>query len=158
MIIKFKRNTGFTLIEVLISIAIIGIITSTTVVTFNKFTSRQNLNIAYDDMRNALSEAKSNSASQVIINCTESLLGYQLVFNAANRTYSINEICSQPLADPVVKTYRLPTGINFNNNVSPPSIMFDTLTGNATTGTITLTNGNPSQNKTIQIFSSGIIK
>lgn len=158
MITNFKKNTGFTLIEVIISIAIIGIISSTTVVTFNRFSSRQNLNIAYDDVKNALSEAKSNSASQVIISCTENLLGYEVVFNAVNKTYSINEACSQPLADPVVKTYKLPSGINFNNNVSPPSIMFNTLTGGSNGGSVTLTNGTASQNKSIMVESTGIIK
>jgi prepilin-type N-terminal cleavage/methylation domain-containing protein len=154
-----KANLGFTLIELLIVIAVLGVIMTTSVITFSRFNNTQNLNIAYDDVRNALSEAKSNANSQVVIKCTGELQAYEVVFDTANKRYSLREVCTVPIADPIVKTYTLPKGnISFRSIPASGYVRFNTLTGVSSGGRVVLTNGTPSQDKTITVEASGVIR
>lgn len=106
-----KQSSGFTLIEILVSISILAILFSFGVTTYIDFNRRQLVaqtakNIA-EDLRLTQSYAENN---QKPTGC-DTLQSYSLDFNLAQRTYTINAHCS---ADYLVKpTVQLPSVFTF---------------------------------------------
>lgn len=161
------RVKGFTLIEILVAMAITVILASGTYVGFSRFNRQQNLNIARDTLYNNLSEARSNAMSQVITRCTidQTLEGYQISFNASStpHSYTTQEVCrnlsSGNLAPPQnVKTVILPPNVIFGSLSGTP-VMFSVLSGSvASLATITLRfvgAGGPT--RTVTVNNSGVI-
>jgi prepilin-type N-terminal cleavage/methylation domain-containing protein len=124
---KLKFNSGFTLVEILIAVAVLGVLASSTVVIFTSFSQRQSVNIAFDNVKNALNEAKSNASSNVVKNCADSLDGYQISFTA--RAYTLQEVCRAPggggLSVADIKTTQMPGNTRIDN--FPVTIKFRTL-------------------------------
>lgn len=127
------RNKGFTLIEILVGMAIILIVATGSYVGFLSFNRAQSLNIAKDTLRNTLNEARSSALSQVILKCNSSqvLVGHQVRFYTSY--YDIEEVCqnvSSPYAITWSQTKRvtLSPDITFNPNPAVP-ILFLRLTG-----------------------------
>ncbi len=164
---KFFLKSGFTLIELLLVIAIIGLFASASFIVFNKFSAQQGINVAYDEVRNTLAEAKSNALSQVVIACQSTppaqpriLIGYEVVFSPATDDYSIYEICKIGNASPArlpspIKTIPLPSGIDFVGTPSP--IRFLSGSGGVqSAGFVRLTN--TTREKRIDVTSGGLIQ
>lgn len=156
------RSKGFTLIEILLAMAVILIISGGSYVAFTKFNQSQTLNSTYENLRNTLNEAKSSALSQVIFKCNdlETLVGYQVKFNTLSipNTYSLQEVCQgvSGKATNEVKKTSLPTDVTVTSSSSP--ILFLVLSGkiqDSGTVTVILSNGNQ---KTITITNTGVIQ
>ncbi len=156
---------GFTLVEVLISMAIILLLSIGSLVGFSQFSKKQSLNISKDALKNSLNEAKAKSQAQVIvtIQCKQRgriLVGYQVRFNTTTDpdSYTLEEVCTSGVVTimPVVKTVFLSKGVSFN---SPPATPVRFLLHPATVNsaaTVNLRSG--SRIESIEINSSGVIK
>jgi prepilin-type N-terminal cleavage/methylation domain-containing protein len=159
---KILQN-GFTLIEMLVVFAIIFIIASISFAGYNRFNKQQQINIEYENLKNTLAEAKSNSISQVItLNCTgvgKAFLGYRVSFTST--TYQIYEVCNTLAGE---KTFAKRDAVNLSSkglslNYSAGYIQFKPLLGGASqAGNVTISNGTPSQNKTISVTTEGNIQ
>lgn len=164
---KIKKNKlGFTLVEILVVMAIIAILATSSVVISARFNRTQNINIAYDNLKTTLSQAKSYALFHVITDCNAGvgrLVGYQVNFEKNRHVYKIQEVC-QPtsgaeLITDVTDEIRLPEGVHFHDTGAGeiPAIRFKVLTGGATsTSTITIKQG--SKTKAIRVTTSGIIQ
>lgn len=158
---------GFTLIEVLISMAIVLLLSVGSLVGFSQFGKRQSINIARDALRNSLSEAKSKSQAQVVVTneCKQSgriLVGYQIRFNTTTDpdSYTLEEVCTSGAATltPVVRTVSLSKDVEF---VSPPAtplrfLIYPGTINSATTVTINMRSG--SRTLPLQVDPGGVIK
>lgn len=122
---------GFTLIEILISIAIILLLSIGSLVGFSQFSKKQSLNISKDSLKNSLNEAKAKSQAQVIVTvqCRQSgriLVGYQISFNTTTDpdSYKLEEVCTSGAATLIaeVKEVFLSKGVEFN--APPPPVLF----------------------------------
>ncbi|GEM_PF-1805515 len=159
-----RTGAGFTLIELLLVITILGFIASSSFISLSRFSKQQGINVAYENLKNDLNEAKSKASSQVVKNCANILVGYEVTFNSAStpKTYRLWEVCKTSAGVESVSPVRttavsLPSGVSFVGSPSP--IRFLTGSGGAQTGgTITLTNNIASQDKSITVYTSGVIK
>ncbi len=159
-------NKGFTLLEILLVMAIILLVSIGSLVGFRRFSANQNLNIARDTLLNTLNEAKAKALSQVVATaaCNQTgraLVGYQVSFDFSTDPdrYFLQEVCSGVTNFPIVKTISLPTGVNFESPPTPSSsspIRFYILSGEANNNAvIRITSG--SSYRSIGVDTSGII-
>jgi prepilin-type N-terminal cleavage/methylation domain-containing protein len=177
MQINNKSNTnsrGFSLIEMLVVIGVIGIMATSTVAIFTRFNQQQNITIAQKNLKNDLAEAKSSALSHIVTRCNTDpgnfpgvLIGYQVTFNVSARTYSLQEVCDlnsvagpdQTPLTPAIKTKTLPNNINF---VSAPQtsayIRFYALSGGSSGGIVTITNAASTGNLIINVTADGVIQ
>ena len=159
-----KASYGFNLIEILVTIGLISIIVTSSYVVFTRFNRQQAISTAYENLKNTLNEAKSNASSQVVKDCTNILVGYQISFFTDPSRYSLYEICQVPGESPTaiippVKTITLPEGITLDYSRPQDFVRFLILSNNVlNSGRITLTNGNASQNKIIDVSPEGVIE
>ncbi len=159
----FKK--GFTLIEILVSMAIILLLSVGSLVGFSQFSKRQNLNISVDVLKNTLNEAKAKSQAQVVMTtqCKQSgriLVGYQVSFNTSTDpdTYTLEEVCTSRAAtlSQEVKKITLPKDVEFNSPPSTP-VRFLLYPGTVnSSAVISLKSG--TRSRTVDVDSAGIIK
>lgn len=128
------RSYGFTLIEILLTIAIIISLSSASYFAFVQFNKGKNLNIAYGDFVNILSEAKSDSLSQVNVSlCTASqtLVGYQIVIDSSSspNSYRLEIVCATDIANSTTYT---PTQIKKKDLPSDVTISMAKIIGGST--------------------------
>lgn len=158
---------GFTLIEILVSMAIILLLSVGSLVGFSQFSKRQSLNITSDTLRNSLNEAKAKSQAQVVVTtqCKQSgriLVGYQIRFNTATDpdSYTLEEVCTSGAAtlNPVVKTVSLSKDVEFNSPPATPLrfLIYPGTINSATAITINLRSG--TRNHAIEVDPAGIIR
>ena len=163
--LKFISEKGFTLIEVLIVVAVVASIAGLTITTFGNYSKSQVFNQTYNNFLNILNTAKSRSSSQdkplSIAQCAAAgavLNGYSVTINkaAAPNNYSLNVICSNTVVVlPGYSQLPLPAGVTFGGS-SLTSIFFPIITGGAVlnnsglaSGTITFTSGSLTKSITI---------
>lgn len=129
---SIRPSAGFTLIEVILVIAIIVIITTSTFAVSNTYIQTQKLNTAVDNLKNSLNEAKSSALSQTVVttgagSCGATgmtLVGYQLWFIDQHR-YHFKEVCknsSGSWTSSTIRVITLPPGVS--NNMSGDGIQF----------------------------------
>lgn len=158
---------GFTLIEILISMAVILLLSVGSLVGFSQFSKRQSLNISSDALRNSLSEAKAKSQAQVVVTtqCRQSgriLVGYQVRFNTATEpdSYTLEEVCTSGAAElfAVVKTVSLSKNVTFSSPPATPLrfLLHPGTINSASPVNINLTSG--SRTHIIQVDPAGIIR
>ncbi len=158
---------GFTLIEILISMAVILLLSVGSLVGFNQFSKRQSLNISSDALRNSLNEAKAKSQAQVIVtsDCRRSgrvLVGYQIRFNTSTDpdSYTLEEVCTSGAAElfAVVKTVSLSKDVNFSSPPATPIrfLLHPGTINSASTVNINLRSG--SRTHIIQVDTAGIVR
>ncbi len=160
-----RQRNGFTLIEILVSMAIILLISIGSLVGFSQFSKRQSLNLSVDSLKNSLNEAKFKSQAQVIVTtqCKQTgriLVGYQIRFNTSSDpdSYTLEEVCTSGAATltPVVKTVSLNKDVEFNSPPSTP-VRFLLYPGNVNAAaTINLRSG--TRNQSVEVDSAGIVK
>lgn len=160
-----RNGAGFTLIEILIVMAIISLASIGSYVGFVQFNRQQNLTSTWDTLRNNVNEAKSNATSQVIVTgvCNQTsrtLVGHQIAFGRSGATdyYELQEVCTLGVntLTPVVKRVNLPSKITFNPLPSLP-VRFLILSGGVINpATITITN--QSRARSIRVDSTGVIR
>ncbi len=155
------RNFGFTLIEIILTIAIMSIIVGSSYAALIKFSSQQTLNSAYGVLKNNLNLAKSLASSQVV-NCSPNytLVGYEMDFPLDNTTYEIKPVCQNTAGQKEPKTPRstkLPSGITIDSDFKP--ILFLVISGEVQDippagAEITLT-GNGGSTRSVIVFPNG---
>ena len=109
--VDLDRHCGYSLIEVLVAVTIIGILTGSSLVGYNRFQGRQGLKSAGEqlvsDLR--LTQQKALSGEKVSGWCRgagESLTGWRLVFTSST-VYDIRGVCSSA-ATTTYKSISLP--------------------------------------------------
>lgn len=168
------RNKGFTLVEILLGMAIIVILSSGSYVGFVRFNRVQNLNLTRDTLLNSLNEARSSAMSQVIStsnppdgckqpSTTRTFVGYQISFNSSGSPhyYLLQEVCSSGTTTftPTVKRINLPTDVVFVSPV-PSQVRFSIITGGVSPPVTTIiirSGGAGGPARTVTVNASGVI-
>jgi prepilin-type N-terminal cleavage/methylation domain-containing protein len=120
------NSKAFTLIEILVSLAVISTITGLVLVNYNNFNQVERMRQAGRNLRNDMRsiQAKASSGAKPVgVTCT-TLVGYQINFNT--NSYNYQPVCTEGLVNPVV-TVALPSGVEFYP--IPLSQKFDVLAG-----------------------------
>lgn len=149
-----KTQTGLTLIELLISIAILAVVAILVTSGFNSFRESTQLNEAHSAILGMLKDARSRTLS------SEKNTQYGVHFETSQvvifsgSSYSSGFSSNEPYTLPSLARI---SSINFGGSAD---IVFARLTGSASAnGTITIESfSNPSKTKTITIISSGVVE
>ncbi len=122
---------GFTIIELLIVFAVIGVITTISVGSYSTYNQSQVFNGSVADVFSLLSTAKSKAISQVKpASCSGSLLnGYKVGISPSGSDYQQDVVCGG--ISRAIKRGKLPDNVSFDGS-SKPSITFDVSTGSVT--------------------------
>lgn len=148
-----NNQRGFTLVEVLTSLAILVLVTALTALTFVNFRNTQALRVATQDVhtalidaRNATLAAKNDSAHGVHIEASQVVRFFGTSYSSTSPDNIYYEF-----ETPVTATTTLTGGVI--------DITFARLTGEAnTSGTIVLNELNTGIVATITIYASGLIE
>jgi type II secretory pathway pseudopilin PulG len=157
---KYLKNLssqmGYSLIELLVIISIMGVISTVSIASFVTFTNTQSLDGAASDVANYYTLARQRSLSQIKPSqCTaaESLNGYKVVINTVASTYQFSGMCGASVY--IIGQKKLPPNITFANT-SPPNVIFNVPNANVDTQKTITINGF-GKTKKIIIDSSGSI-
>ncbi len=151
------KNKGITLIEILVSIGIIGIITAVVVPNLSSFRNEQILNNTASDIVSLINKAHSDTLSS--LNSTV----YGVHLTSTNATYFIGSSYSAGTATNKVITFdtkvSIPAAGGINLNGGGSDIMFTRLSGDTTSyGTIIVRLvSDATKQKTIAISQTGNI-
>lgn len=157
-----NQNHGFTIIELVVVIAILTLISVSSFVGFNKYNNTLKLNSEAENLKTNINEAKSSALSGFIYKCTasQSLYGYKLSIDSAS-TYSLYEVCIDngtgvKISNQLInKKFNLQTGLTFNP--TGVSVTFLAVSGIPESSAVfKLVNG--SSSSSVSVDSSGIIK
>lgn len=113
-----KKNNGFTIIEVLVVVSIMGILLSVVIANFGGSREKNNVTYAKNNLVSTLHKIQSFSLSSRDISPGCPANSYQVVFNTTtdNLTYKVegtgNSTCSTPVTQEIV---RLPAGVHISN-------------------------------------------
>lgn len=146
---------GFTLLELLVVIALVGMLTVGSYMSFGSYSKSQGLQTSVADVTQVLNLAKSRSLAQVKpAQCgVQVLQGYQVSVTISGTIYRLEVVCGTNTYTIDAKTLASP--LTFANS-SANKIFFAVSTAVVNTpGNIVLTGG--SQNKTIRVDESGKI-
>lgn len=160
-----KDDRGYSLIEILVSMTIIGILFSVGYVSFRDFSRRQALagvaKSLQGDIR-LVQEQATAGKKPVDPKCTGMNLldGYNFLVDAPLNSYSVEAKCTGGVVE--IKKVVIPSDVNITNP-SPNPVFFKSL-GQGTnipsgeSATITLTQSATSNTTSVVITSSGEIK
>jgi prepilin-type N-terminal cleavage/methylation domain-containing protein len=159
-----STNSGYTLIEILIALTIVGLIFGIGYVNFRDFSRRQALAGTVRKIKGDLRVAQENATSgqkPADPNCvgpTNPLLdGYNFTVPSEPHTYVIQAVCSGGTVD--VKTIQVSSDIDISMSQNP--ILFKILgqgTNIVTLASITLTQTGTNSPAVITVSSGGEIK
>jgi len=138
---------GFTIIELLVTLTIMGVLLGTTLVQYNTYNDRQQVKQAaltiMSDLHQVRSEAVSGKKPQVA-GCSdvEPFNGYSVSFTY--NSYTVSPRCNDVDVVEGQVTHVLPSGVTFSSVPSPASFMYYSLTRgvSAVPDQIILTNQN----------------
>ncbi len=157
------KPLGFTLIEILISLAFMMIISSGGYFAFIQFNKTQSLTTAYDNINAALEEAKSSAVSQVKpTSCSGmTLTGYQVTLTTDTTPggYKVEATCLDSLG--VQRTFSngdktLPQRATVSTTANPIQFLLSGSLNSASNITITVSSGG--QSKAITVSTAGLIQ
>ena len=124
---NLKIPLGYTLIELLVTLTIVGLLFGFGFVSFRDFSRRQALQGVIQNVKGDLRLAQSDALSgQIPIGCTANLDGYSF-YVVSQSEYQILANCG--VSQILVKDVSLPSGITIDNSATPTvnPIMFKTL-------------------------------
>ncbi|MCX6753771.1 MAG: prepilin-type N-terminal cleavage/methylation domain-containing protein [Candidatus Nomurabacteria bacterium] len=131
--LKINRNKGFTLIEILMVIAILGIISSIVLLNLSQFRNEQLLKNTTLDVVSLLSKARQNTLSSV--NSTNYGIHFDndkaVLFTGS--VYSSNNTTNEPVVFSSKVIIPIPSGLNIGGG---SDVIFERLTGETVGGTI----------------------
>ncbi len=158
MILKFKKNNGFTLVEVVIVIAILAIISAIVVFDFVLFQKKSNLDNNVQEFTSVFLLAQSKTLSSE----NDSKYGVYLDTGVLPNKYILFKGSSYVLRDVSAdQAYSLHNTLEFNsiNLGGGNEIVFDKLTGaSEEQGSVSIkVIADTSQSKTVYISSSGVV-
>ena len=168
---NFKKNHGFTLIELIVAFSIISILSSIGIASFVGYNTEQEFRGAYLEFASNISLAKSNALAQVKPDqCTDPvnpsnskvLVGYRVVIKDV-RTYEIHAECRISVNDPYdprdiynKQTFYLSRSVSFITPPNDQGIFFPVLESEVTPVTIILESKNGKQENVI-VDKGGVI-
>ncbi len=151
-----KRPTGYTLIELIIVITIMGLLVGASIAGFNTLNKRQTATNAGKELMSVMRTAQERAVSGIKPTTCDQLVGYSVNGTANSGTYTLKSVCmvGGSSTSSVVKTYQLPTGVTVVNTFST---QFNVQTGgaNGTVGDISLKSS--SYTFTLTVSSAGDI-
>ena len=152
---SLSKNSGFTLIEILISVSILSLITGLSLASFSRITTNQSLTTAENDLVSMLQLVKSRAQSQVKPSgCTDTdTLGYWYVYLQNTTSYYDAAACGAKYVGDKLITY--PTGVTMSSPVQP--IWFHVGDGTVPNGRTLVTLTSSGQTKTIVVYPDGRI-
>lgn len=154
-------KNGYSLIEIMVAVTIIGILTGSSLVGYNRFQGRQGLKSAGEqlvsDLR--LTQQKALSGEKAVGWCqglTDSLTGWRLIFTSAS-VYDIRGVCSSGTTT-TYKSITLPNSVVKSGGGS--SVDFAAVSGTTTDTSFTLSRqlGTSTSQITVTTTSAGLIK
>ena len=123
-------SKGYTLIEILVALTIVGLLFGFGFVSFRDFARRQTISGAADSLRGDIRLTQSDAISGVKpddINCNSPYVLLAYNFNIISSSeYRIDAVCSGPSANVVVKDVVIPSDISISTP-SPNPIQFKVL-------------------------------
>ena len=154
----WKKNRGFTLLEVVIVIAIMGILSMITLVSWSQSRTEKDVELAVREFQAIMRQAQGNAMVGKMDpnNPNNTPCEYRLltVGNSAPYTqyklaykYKNGPTCSGGLQ--TLQTFTLPNGVVFSNKWSDDGLVFTLPTGSGTaanTSSIALTKGSVTRN------------
>lgn len=129
-IVKTQFKSGYTLIEILVALSIVGLLFAIGYVNFRDFSRRQAIAGAaktlQGDVRLAQQQALSGQKPSDL-NCAapSTLIGYNFDVTSS-KEYQIYAVCSAGSSSVITKTVTLPSGINVSPGSTNP-ILFKVL-------------------------------
>lgn len=153
------KNTGFTLIELMVVLALIGLLSVGAIASFTNFSHSQTFQSSVNDFIAAVNFARSSAASQVkpntsTVSCkaNSSLVNYQVTVNTVN-SYQVVAACND--GNVTVSSYTFPnSNITFSAGDVNKKIIFLLLTGGVSGANQVTINGY-SQTRIVNIDSIG---
>lgn len=125
-------RTGYTLIEIIVVVTIMGLLVGGSIAGFNTLNQRQTILSAGREVSSIMRTAQQRAISGLkpTAGICDQLLGYSVKGTINSSTYTLNTVClnSGAPVTRVVQTYRLATGITF---VSTFTVQFNVQTGGA---------------------------
>jgi len=145
---------GFTLFELLVVFAIVAIVTSLGIASYNAYNSNQTVQSSASDVATMLATAKSRALSQVIPpSCaTNPVTGYQVDVAVGTQDYTLSAICN---GKQVLTTNNLAPNVTFGVG-STTSVLFNISDGTVASTATIIINGY-GKTKTITISPTGNI-
>lgn len=140
--VKFKFQSGFTLIEMIVVFAVITILSTIAIVSFVNYNKSQILQVGVSELQSAFNLARSRAVSQTKPSqCDQQILnGYKIVLNVSQNTYDMYAVCSDTFEYKIGVTSKLPKNVVFSPDPTSTSFFFPIIvSGVQTPGTIYLT-------------------
>ncbi|KUK79543.1 MAG: hypothetical protein XD95_0308 [Microgenomates bacterium 39_7] len=155
-----KKAPGLTLIEILVTSAIIMTVSGLGLAAYNNFNNRQILNATADELKNNLRQARGWAmAGRKFSYCNENeddrLVNYQISFFPDDHKYGIALTClSNPNNPILINSFSYDGKVTINSDQSP--IVFSPLTGE-TGQVITINLSLGSRSRQLNINTNGEI-
>lgn len=149
------QQKGFTLIELIVVFAILGIMTMAGLSAYSVFSNSQGVQVGTADVSNMLTTAKTRAISQASPpQCSgKSLQGYMVAINILNSQFSLSAVCGGNTY--LLSTKDLPAGVTFQSG-STATVTFNVSTGAPSNSASISLSGN-GKTKTISVQSTGNI-
>ena len=156
--VYFNHHTaqrGFTLIEILVVFAIMGVLSAVGFASYATFNGAQSVQTGASDVSNLLNTAKIRAISQIIpTQCSgKTLTGYQVQVTIASGQYLLNAVCSGSTY--LIQTRTLPVNVTFATG-STTAVTFAVASGTPSTLSSMIISGN-GKTKTVSVTSTGTI-
>ena len=148
-----KYTLGFTLIELILSIAIIAILAGISVPNFNKFKTSQIHNSEVSNALSLLNEARTRATTG------DSARAYSVSITNGTQTFLLFRVTTDPGDTAYSEIVTMDSHVTLANTITGGTITFARFTGNTTnTGTITITttSGSYSRSSVIRIYPNGL--
>lgn len=135
---RMEKETGFTLIEIMVAVVLIGLMSGGGVAAYRRLNERSSVEGAAKQVEQALREAQKRADSGVKpLGCNGVLLAYIMTMGGAvgESKYTIQADCET--SDPLAVTYKLPEGTKFP---AQKTISFRALSKGSTGGSVSVQN------------------